>query len=95
MDAGSAQSVKALVGLAIERALFKKGKSAFDKVEDLLQKKYQCSIMDSYEHPIYLKKVLEEAFGISHMEVTNIIVKFLEDFGEEASIEGFLKKMGG
>ena len=93
MGMDNARLAKVLVGLAIERALFKEGNPAFEKVEDMLRSKFQCGLMDSYEHPEYLREVLSEIFGKSYTEITNSIVTFLGDFGDENQIEGFLAEI--
>lgn len=84
---------KALVGLAIERTLLQMGKPVFDKVESQFREKYQCSIIDCYDHPQYLNEVLREVFGKSYSDITKNIEEFLKEFRYEYPVEMFIEKM--
>lgn len=84
---------KVLVGLAIERTLFQIGKPVFDKVESQLREKYQCSIIDSYDHPQYLSEILREVCGKSHSDIIKSIEEFLEEFIHDRPIETFIEKI--
>ncbi|MFZ1077884.1 MAG: hypothetical protein WAN47_10695 [Nitrosotalea sp.] len=84
---------KGLVGLAIEHTLLQMGKPIFDKVENQFREKYQCSIIDCYDHPQYLNEVLSEVFGRSHSDITRSIEEFLKEFRYEYHIETFIEKI--
>jgi hypothetical protein len=84
---------KGLVGLAIEHTLLQMGKPIFDKVENQFRAKYQCSIIDCYDHPQYLNEVLREVFGKSHPDITRSIEEFLKEFRYEYPIEMFIEKI--
>ncbi|HKU33166.1 MAG TPA: hypothetical protein VJR22_04910 [Candidatus Nitrosotalea sp.] len=84
---------KTLVGLVIEQTLLHIGKPTFDKVETLLQERYQCTLADSCDNPQYLRKILEEVFGKSYTEIINSIEKRLIEFRQEPTIEEFIAKM--
>jgi hypothetical protein len=84
---------KALVGLAIEHTLLQIGKPVFDKVENQFRKKYQCSIIDGYDHPQYLNEILREVCGKSHSDIIKSIEEFLEEFTHEQPIEMFIEKI--
>jgi hypothetical protein len=83
---------KALVGLAIEHTLLQIGKPIFDKVENQFREKYQCSIIDCYDHPEYLNEILREVFGKSHSDIIKAIEEFLKEFRQEP-IEIFIEKI--
>ncbi|MGI0101840.1 MAG: hypothetical protein ACREA7_04500 [Nitrosotalea sp.] len=84
---------KVLVSLAIENTLLQISKPVFDKVENQFREKYQCSILDCYDHPQYLNEVLREVFGKSYSDITKSIEEFLKEFRYEPSIETFIEKM--
>ncbi|MGB9002581.1 MAG: hypothetical protein WCC52_02095 [Nitrosotalea sp.] len=79
--------------MAIERTLLQIGKPVFDKVESQFREKYQCSIIDCYDHPQYLNEVLREVFGNSYSDITRSIEEFLNEFRYEYPIEMFIEKI--
>lgn len=81
------------MGLVIEQTLLHIGKPAYDKVEALLHKKYNCTIADSCDNPQYLCEILEEVFGKSHLDIINSIETRLTDFRHEPTIEEFVAKI--
>lgn len=93
MNASRNQIEKTLVGLSVESTLLHIGKPVFDEVERLFSEKYQCTIMDAFEHPYYLNEILREVFGESYLTVIKSIEEFLMDFKDEQSIERFIGKM--
>jgi hypothetical protein len=84
---------KIVVGLAIEHTLLKINKNLLDKVENIIWKRYHCSIADCYDHPDYINQVLKEIFGSSYSEVVKSVEKYLEEFKNEYVIEKFLEKI--
>ncbi|MGC1709881.1 MAG: hypothetical protein WA799_08800 [Nitrosotalea sp.] len=84
---------KVLVGLAIEHTLLQISKPIFDKVEKQFSEKYQCSIIDGYEHPQYLNEILKAVFGESYSDITKSIEEFLKEFRYEHSINTFIEKI--
>ena len=82
---------KALVTLAIEKSLLDVGKPLYDKVTESLRKEYSCYLPDCYEHPEYLKQILEKLYGKAHNKIVIAIQKNLEEFSYVAPIKEFLK----
>ena len=82
---------KALVTLAIEKALLDFGKPALQKVLGILNKEYHCYLPDCYDHPEYLEKILKGLYGNSSRVITESITKQLEEFNYQQPIEKFLK----
>ena len=82
---------KALVSLAVESALLEQSDNEFDKVTQLLKKKYNCYIPDCYGHPEYLKDVLEDLYGETHQKIIKSIIDSLEKFSYQEPIKEFLK----
>ena len=68
----SKDSLKALVGLVIEKTLLDIGKPVYEKVTDSLYKKYHCYIHDCFEKPEYLKAVLR-IYMENHMMKLSIL----------------------
>ena len=88
---GSYDVMKALVVLAIEKTLLDIGKSTYDKVVDILNKKYNCYVPDCFEKPEYLRAVLKELCGESYNEIINSIQHELDEFAYKKRIDAFLQ----
>ena len=82
---------KALVVYAIERTLLEMEEPTLDEVKDLLSKKYHCGISDCYEHPEYLKSILDDIFGKSSIVIIELIKKRLGEPGSRKPVTEFLK----
>ena len=65
---------KDLIHVIIEAKLLKIGVNALETVGNSLQEKYGCHLGDCYEHPEYLKEILEDVFGESHYTIVNSII---------------------
>lgn len=88
------QTKKTLVLVAIERTLLKTGGTPLlDEVNSRLYKKFNSSISECYEHPEYLKKILQEIFGEAHNEIAKTIVKELAAFDYDEKIMQFIEKV--
>lgn len=80
--------------MAIERTLLKTGGTPLlDEVNSRLYKKFNSSISECYEHPEYLKKILQEIFGEAHNEIAKTIVKELAAFDYDEKIMQFIEKV--
>ena len=84
---------KALVVLAIEKALLEIGKPTYDEVLGKLAQDYNCYLSDCYEHPEYLSRVLKDLYGQSRMAIIKSIEKFLVEMKEYKDIQNFIIKM--
>ena len=84
---------KALVIMAIEKALLEVGKPTYDEVLSNLKKDYHCYLSDCYEHPEYLSKVLKELYGQSHTAIIESIKKYLAEMNTQEGIAIFIMKI--
>jgi len=81
---------KALVSLAVEKALFEIGKPVYEIVIEALYKEYHCYLPDCYEHPEYLNEVLKKLYGNAHDVIVKSIKKQLDEFSNHKHIARFL-----
>ena len=84
------QAKKALVSLAIETVLLEIGKPTYDEVSHKLFKVYKCYLPDCYEHPEYLKKILQDLYGVSTITIFESIKNQLEEFGNQSGVDFFI-----
>ena len=75
----------------METTLLGIGKDVYDKVVHDLYKKHHCYLPDCYEHPEYLKEILQELYGNAHNVVVEKIKKQLEEFSNHESVANFVK----
>jgi hypothetical protein len=88
------QTKRALVIVAIESTLLKTGgNQLLDEVNSRLYKQFKSSIAESFEHPEYLKKILQEIFGEAHLEISKKIVKELSSFDYDEKVMQFIEKV--
>lgn len=81
---------RALVALAIETVLFNIGKPAHDEVIGKLVKDYKCYFPDCYDHPEYLKKILQDIYGNRAPTIIESIRKQLDGFETQKGIDTFI-----
>ncbi|HZI70020.1 MAG TPA: hypothetical protein VFD60_02555 [Nitrososphaeraceae archaeon] len=81
---------KALVSLAVEKALFEIGKPVYEKVIETLYKEYHCYLPDCYDHPEYLNDILNNLYGGAHDVIVKSIKKQLDEFSNHKHIAKFL-----
>ena len=86
---------KALVSLAIETMLLEIGKPTYDEVIHKLFKVYKCFIPDCYDHPEYLKKILQDLYGSSSTVIIESIKKQLEEFETQKGVDVFIAGISG
>lgn len=85
---------KSIVILAIENTLLKTGGVALlDEVNSRLYKKFNSSISDCFEHPVYLNEILQEIFGKAHDEMIKSMVKEMEPFDYDDAVIQFIEKI--
>ena len=82
---------KALVSLTIEKSLLDIGKPTYDKVVNILNKKYHCYLADCYDHPEYLCEALKQLYGNGSRQIIKSINDELEEFSHVAPVERFLE----
>jgi hypothetical protein len=81
--------------LFIEKSLLAVGKPVYDEVANALKKKYDCYLPDCYDHPEYLKKILQDLFGKSSNTMIESIKNHLEEFAEQNGIKTFIQVISG
>jgi len=86
---------KALVVLAIEKALLEVGKPTYDEVLGKLVTDYNCYLSDCYEKPEYLSKVLKDLYGQGRLAIIQSIEKFLVEMNAYEDIKNFIIKISG
>lgn len=91
----SNQAKKALVSLAIEIVLLEIGKPTYDEVIHKLFQVYKCYIPDCYEHPEYLKTILQDLYGSSSISIIESIKKQLEEFENQKGVDVFIAGISG
>ena len=84
---------KALVSLAIEKALLEIGNATLEKVGNKLYADYKCYFSDCYAHPEYLNAILKEIFGKSYTKIVESIKMQLGEAVLQRPVEEFLIKL--
>jgi len=82
---------KTLVFFAVEKALREINDIVFEKVTEILKKKYNCYLYDCYDHPEYLNQVLKDFFADSFVVITDKIKKYLEEYSDRTKVNQFIK----
>ena len=84
---------KALVSLAIEKALLEISNATLEKVGNKLYADYKCYFSDCYAHPEYLSIILKDLFGKSYTKIVESIKMQLGEAVLQKPIEEFLIKL--
>jgi hypothetical protein len=85
---------ESLILVIIESILLKTGGiPLLDKVNHMLYKKFNSSVKECYEHPEYLREVLEEIFGAAHHTIAKSIVTELAAFNYDDNVLQFIVKL--
>ncbi|MDE1813848.1 MAG: hypothetical protein KGI05_04185 [Thaumarchaeota archaeon] len=90
----SDQTKKVFVDMAIQKALLESGSVTLEKVSDRLFEIYRSHLSDCYDNPEYLREVLKETFGDSHVRIVGAIKAHLQSVSHHKQIEVFLLKLG-
>ena len=86
---------KGLALSAIEKTLLEISKPILEKVDSMLYANYKCHVLDCYEHPQYLSKVLKDLFGASYQAiVVKSIGQKVKEFSHHKPISEFLEYLG-
>jgi hypothetical protein len=84
-------SNKSLVVLSVEVVLMRKGGPQYHLVLARLERDYGCKIFDCFEHPDYLKAVLQDVYGPDYQTIVDSLVDELGEIASEQDVTGFLK----
>lgn len=87
------QMKKTMVMLALKNTLLELGIEEYDKVTDLLQNEYSCTLEDCYENPEYLKNVLKKLFGDSYRDILNSLSENMKSILSQQSVKEFLEAL--
>jgi len=79
-----------LITVAVEHALLQMGKPELEMVEYQLKNDYNCTIGDCFEHPEYLKQVLNQLFGYCCEDILSTIEYVVRGGNIDNQIEKFL-----
>ena len=79
-----------LITVAVEHALLQMGTAELEMVEYQLKNDYNCTIEDCFEHPEYLKQVLNELFGYCCEDILSTIDYVVRGGNMNSQIEKFL-----
>ena len=90
----SDQTKKVFVDMAIQKALLESGTVTLEKVSDRLFEVYRSHLSDCYDNPEYLREVLKDTFGDSHVIIIDAIKARLESVSHHKQIAVFLLKLG-
>lgn len=82
--------VRDLVISSVEKILVNVGIGIHDKVLERLDRKHNCGLGSCYEHPEYLREVLEELF---QNEADTILKIISRDLKKNYEVEEFCKKL--
>lgn len=77
----------------IELVLMRKGNVNYHLVMAKLGALYNCKIDDCYEHPEYLKAILQDVYKEEHVSMISQIKSYLGDLVEARQLVDFFKKM--
>jgi len=80
---------KAIVTLAIEKALIQFNNASYEIVINKLLTDFECHLLDCYENPQYLKKTLIELYGDSSKLIEELIKENLGEFLTRKSVSKF------
>lgn len=81
------------VAMAIENSLRKMGKYEFKHILEILKTNYNVSLLDCYEQPAILKKVLEDTFGNAYRGIVSSIEENLNGLALIDPVRNFLTAM--
>ena len=82
-----------IVSYVIDKVLLKIGRSCFEKVTEQLYTDYNCQTADCYENPEYLKRVLNDLYGISYQVIIDSIYAELWDYATNQDIVKFMRRI--
>lgn len=79
-----------VISISVEKALIDFGVPVLDKVELLLQSRYQMKFADAIKHPEEISEILQEVFGSSYIEVVNKIKDNLRNINFNSTSQNFV-----
>ena len=86
-------SNKSVVVLSVEVVLMRKGGPQYHQVLARLERDYECKIFDCFEHPEYLRSVLQEVYGEDYATIVDNLEVELGEIVSEKGVAGFLEAL--
>jgi hypothetical protein len=83
-------SRKSMVILSVEIVLMRKGGPQYQQVLARLERDYDCKIFDCFEHPEYLKAILQGIYGNDYVSIVDNIEAELSEVVQEKEVADFL-----
>lgn len=81
---------RAALVLSIEIVLMRKGGPQYHQVLARLERDYECKIFDCYEHPEYLKAVLQDVYPNDYQRIIDDLIVELDEMATQKEIAEFL-----
>jgi hypothetical protein len=81
---------RAALVLSIEVVLMRKGGPQYHQVLARLERDYECKIFDCYEHPEFLKAVLQEVYPDDYQTIIDDLIVELDEMVTQKEIAEFL-----
>jgi hypothetical protein len=85
----TSEQIEHVIGLILENALLRTGKSYHERVSRKLQKE-GLVFSDSYRKPEILKKILKKTYGKSQMILMKKVTNELRDFAVDKDMTHFI-----
>ena len=82
-----------MVAVSLERALIEHNFEVWKKVEQMLLSDHNATFSDCFEHPEYLKDVLERYYPELMPEIIRSMKIYLGEFFLDEFLLGFLEKL--
>lgn len=79
-----------LVSVSVESSLLGHDIKSYEKVVELMSRKYDCDMYDCYDHPEYLNEILKTLPGDSYCDIVESIQRGLGEFSYIDGISKFL-----
>ena len=89
----SDEQIKENLSLSIEVVLMRRGGPEFQMVLAKLRNNFNLDIINCYEKPEYLRKVLKEVYREDYESVLEEIVWELGEYAQKQKIKEFLDKL--
>jgi class 3 adenylate cyclase len=84
-----------LITSTIEKTLMEMGDAPLEKIVSILFNDYRCFLPDCYKHPEYLKRILQDLYGSSHMAIIQSITERLEEYSFRRPVNDFVARLNG
>jgi hypothetical protein len=83
-----------MVALSIEVVLMRKGGPQYHLVLARLERDFDCKIYDCFEHPEYLKEVLQQVYGTEYRNIIENLQVELGSLFQKKRVTDFINALG-